>query len=118
MIADNSRLAYHETQVKINGDHRIAYEQIKLLEERADGINNLPSRRDIARALNWETGRVSARVKWLIDKGFVTEANTAGKIDPLTSKRVAVLATRNWNDNTLREIAHEAHAAVYVGLDM
>lgn len=119
MVADNSLKAYHEEYAKLGGDHRIVYEQLKVLESRSDDVNTLPSRRDIATALGWETGRVSARVKWLIDKGFVTEANTSGKIDPFTGKRVAVLATTDWNDGRIREIAHETRgAAVYVGLDM
>lgn len=69
-------------------DQQTLYDKVLWFENTPYG---LPSRRDLATALDWETSKVAARVNDLIRYGYLKEQGD--KMDKTTGKRVKCLST-------------------------
>lgn len=87
MIASTSLKAYRELKT-LGRDQQTLYDKVLWFENAPYG---LPSRRDLATALDWETSRVAARVNDLIRYGYLKEQGT--KTDKNTGKTVKCLTT-------------------------
>lgn len=92
MVASTSREAYR-TLKSLNQDQIVAHSQIKLMSAGATKESDLPSRRDAAHELGWETSKIAGRVNELVRYGFVVEKGS--KIDTRTGRRVKTLTTAN-----------------------
>lgn len=92
MVSQTSIESYR-TLKDLGQDQRVAYSQIEIMSKRATKKSELPSRRDVAYELGWETSKVAARVNDLIHFGFVVEVSK--KADSRTGKFVNTLSVAN-----------------------
>lgn len=106
-VAETSKEAYRSL-TSLSRDQSVARMQIEYMENQANNENELPSRRDIAYELGWETSRVAARVNDLIRYGYVKESGK--KIDARTGKRVSTLVTSDPEISRVINIIKEQEA--------
>lgn len=100
-VAPTSLKAYRELK-NLGRDQQTLFNKVEWFEHAEYG---LPSRRDLATALDWETSRVAARVNDLIRYGYLKEQGT--KTDKTTGKTVKCLSTASPVDKKVVK-----HAAV------
>ncbi len=109
-VSETSKQAYRSLK-SLSSDQLTAYNQIQRMQLAARDMENLPSRRDIAHSLGWETSRASARINDLIRYGYVKEA---GKYrDRTTGMTVGKLRTAEPSiEKEIDSIKHEQPKAV------
>ena len=103
-VSETSREAYQKLKSvgALSPQERQVYEQIKYMESIAKDEGDLPSRRDVAQMLGFETSTLSARVNALKSYGLVGEIKR-GKVQASTGMSVDVLHIIDPNDKSLKQ---------------